>query len=47
MTKRIFIIADHGMALIYFMQSDVISTLLGAGVEVVLLTDDEIREQIE
>jgi CDP-glycerol glycerophosphotransferase (TagB/SpsB family) len=41
MTKRIFIIADHGLALIYFLQSDVIPTLLKANVEVVLFTDDD------
>ena len=29
------------MAIIYFLQSDVVSTLLDAGVEVVVLTDDE------
>lgn len=44
--KRIFISADHGMAIIYFLQSDVISTLLNAGVEVILLTDDETKEKI-
>ncbi|MBE7536168.1 MAG: hypothetical protein HS124_10620 [Anaerolineales bacterium] len=44
--KRIFISADHGMAIIYFLQSDVVSTLLNAGVEVVLLTDDDTREKI-
>lgn len=46
MTKRIFISADHGMAIIYFLQSDVIPTLLAAGVEVILLTDDDIQERI-
>ncbi len=46
MSKRIFISADHGMAIIYFLQSDVIPTLLAAGVEVVLLTDDDIKEHI-
>lgn len=46
MTKRIFISADHGMAIVYFLQSDVVSTLLNAGVEVVLLTDDETKERI-
>src|SRR5512145_2363844 len=46
MAKKIFISADHGMAIIYFLQSDVIPTLLAAGVEVVLLTDDEIQSQI-
>jgi CDP-glycerol glycerophosphotransferase (TagB/SpsB family) len=46
MSKKIFISADHGMAIIYFLQSDVVPTLLDAGVEIVLLTDDEIRSQI-
>jgi hypothetical protein len=44
--KRIFISADHGMAIIYFLQSDVVPNLLAAGVEVILLTDDEIQSQI-
>ncbi len=46
MTKRIFISADHGMAIIYFLQSDVVPTLLKAGVEVVVLTDDETKDKI-
>ena len=46
MTKRIFISADHGMAIIYFLQSDVVTTLLAAGVEIVLLTDDETKDRI-
>jgi hypothetical protein len=46
MTKRIFISADHGMAIIYFLQSDVVPTLLAAGVKIVLLTDDETKDQI-
>ncbi|NWG32925.1 MAG: CDP-glycerol glycerophosphotransferase family protein [Chloroflexi bacterium] len=46
MTKRIFISADHGMAIIYFLQSDVVPTLLEAGVEVVLLTDDDTKDKI-
>ncbi len=46
MTKRIFISADHGMAIIYFLQTDVIPTLLDAGVEVVLLTDDELKTKL-
>lgn len=44
--KRLFISADHGMAVIYFLQSDVIPALLAAGVEVVVLTDDETKERI-
>ncbi len=46
MSKKIFVSADHGMAIIYFLQSDVVPTLLAAGVEVVVLTDDEIKGQI-
>lgn len=46
MAKHIFISADHGTAIVYFLQSDVVSTLLEAGVEIVILTDDEIREKI-
>jgi hypothetical protein len=46
MTKRIFISADHGMAIIYFLQSDVVPTLLNAGVEIVILTDDETKDNI-
>ena len=46
MTKRIFISADHGLAVVYFLQSEVVPTLLERGVEVVLLTDDALKEQI-
>jgi len=45
-TKRIFISADHGMAIIYFLQSDVVRTLLAAGIEVIVLTDDDTKEKI-
>ncbi len=44
--KRVFISADHGLAIVYFLQSDVVPTLLQNGVEVVLLTDDGLKEQI-
>lgn len=43
---RVFISADHGLAIVYFLQSDVVSTLLDSGVEVILLTDDGLKEQI-
>jgi hypothetical protein len=46
MTKRIFISADHGLAIVYFLQSDVVPVLLESGIEVVLLTDDALQEQI-
>jgi hypothetical protein len=45
--KRIFISADHGLAIVYFLQSDVVPTLLQTGAEVVILTDDVLKEQIE
>jgi hypothetical protein len=45
-TRRVFISADHGLALVYFLQSEVVSTLLNAGVEIVLLTDDGLVGQI-
>lgn len=47
MSKRVFISADHGLAVVYFLQSDVLATLKKAGVEVVLLTDDALVERIE
>lgn len=46
MNKRIWISADHGLAIVYFLQSAVVPTLLDAGLEVVVLTDDGLREQI-
>ncbi len=46
MTKRIFISADHGMAIIYFLQSDLVPTLLEEGVEILVLTDDETKDRI-
>lgn len=45
--KRIFLIADHGLALIYFLQSDVVTTLLQGGVEIILFTEDSARAAIE
>ncbi|MBA4375092.1 MAG: hypothetical protein C0401_02825 [Anaerolinea sp.] len=45
--KTIFIIADHGLAIIYFLQSDVVQTLLEKGVRVVVLTDDGLIDQIQ
>jgi hypothetical protein len=45
--KRIFISADHGLAVIYFLQSDLVPTLLEAGHEVIILTDDALVEGIQ
>jgi hypothetical protein len=46
MGKRIFISADHGLAIVYFLQSDIIPEILKAGHEVVVLTDDALKEKI-
>jgi len=44
--RTVFISADHGLAVVYFLQTDVVPTLLASGVRVVLLTDEGLREQI-
>ncbi len=44
--QRIFIVADHGLAAFYFLQSDIVSNLLDAGLEVVVLTEDNTRDAI-
>ncbi len=46
-SKTIFISADHGLALIYFLQSDVASTLREAGYEVVVLVADAMVEKLK
>ncbi len=46
MPKRVFISADHGLAVVYFLQSDVVPTLLNSGIEVILMTDDGLIDQI-
>jgi hypothetical protein len=45
-SKLVFIVADHGLAIFYFLQSDVLQILLNQGVEVVLLTDDKTVDPI-
>jgi hypothetical protein len=45
-SKRIFLVADHGLAAFYFLQSDIVPCLLDAGVEVVVLTEDNTRQAI-
>jgi hypothetical protein len=47
MNRTIFIIADHGLAIVYFLQSAVVPTLIEAGFNVVVLTDDAILDRIE
>lgn len=41
--SRIFISADHGLAIVYFLQSDVVPGLLDKGIKVTLLTDDSLE----
>ncbi len=45
--NTIFISADHGLAIVYFLQTDVVKTLLEKGVEIIFLTDDALLDQIE
>jgi hypothetical protein len=45
--KTIFVSADHGLAIIYFLQSAVVNTLIEKGARVVVLTDDGLVEQIK
>ena len=44
--KTVFITADHGLALVYFMQTDVHKVLQAGGADIVLLTDDELVPRI-
>jgi hypothetical protein len=46
-SKCIFISADHGLAIVYFLQSEVVETILEGGVEVVVLTDDGLVQKLE
>ena len=38
--------ADHGLAIVYFLQTDVVKTLLEKGFRVVILTDDGVTEKM-
>lgn len=42
----IFVSADHGLSIVYFLQTDIFPTLLANGVKVVLLTDEGLKDQI-
>ena len=39
--------ADHGLAIVYFLQSEVVNTMLASGVQVVLLTDEALLDKIQ
>jgi hypothetical protein len=47
MDKRIFLVANHGLSIIYFLQSDVLATLVKSGLDVVIFTDDEVIPKIQ
>ena len=47
MAERIFVCAEHGLAVVYFLQSDVVSEIIAAGYQVVLLTDDSLIGKID
>ena len=48
-SKRVFICADHGLAIFYFLKSEIVPVLIDAGNEVIMLTEDnsvnEVRER--
>lgn len=45
--KRVFICADHGLAVFYFLQSNITTYLLDHDIEVVILTEDNSTELIK
>lgn len=46
-SKNVFIVADHGLAVFYFLQSDIVANLLNAGLNVVVLTEDATKDAID
>ncbi len=44
--RSLFLVADHGLAVVYFLQSDVASTLIDAGWQVVVLTDEAVADRV-
>lgn len=46
-TKRAFIIADHGLSLVYFLQTEVHEVLHEHGIDVVLFTDDDLVGRVQ
>jgi hypothetical protein len=46
-TPTIFISADHGLAIVYFLQTDVVPRLIAEGAHVVLLTEDSLVTTVE
>ena len=44
--RCVMISADHGLAIVYFLQTDVVQTMLDQGIKVVILTDDGVVEKV-
>ncbi len=47
MNKRVFLVADHGLSIVYFLQSELVSTFVKSGLEVVILTDGKVKSKIQ
>jgi len=47
MNKRVFLVANHGLSIVYFLQSEIVSILVESGVEVVILTDGQVKSKIQ
>lgn len=45
--KTIFIAADHGLTIIYFLQTDLVKNLLEKDVRIIFLTDDALVKRVE
>ena len=44
--RCVMISADHGLAIVYFLQTDVVQTMLDAGIRVVVLTTKTIPDSL-
>ena len=44
--RCVMISADHGLAIVYFLQTDVVKTMLEQGIKVVILTDDGVTDKV-
>ena len=45
--RCVMISADHGLAIVYFLQTDVVQTMLDEGIKVVILTDDGVTDKVQ
>ncbi len=47
MKKHVFLVANHGLSIVYFLQSELVSILVDSGVEVVIFTDGQVKSKIQ